>query len=87
MAPLPVKSKQVNEAISTLFDVSKLVYKILRATKQLEFSVASYDPLTGQTKHTITHTVSLTDDEHNHLNNGGKIVIVHACGWQAHIQL
>jgi hypothetical protein len=87
MPPIPVKSKQVQEFISTAFDVAKLTWRLLRATKQIEFSLATREPITGKVKHTITHTVNLTDDEHNHLNNGGKLILIHACGWQPHIKL
>jgi hypothetical protein len=87
MPPLPAKSKQVQEFISTAFDVAKITWRLLRMTNQIEFSIATRDPFTGQTRHTVTHKVDLTDDEHEHLQNGGKIILIHACGWQPHIKI
>ncbi|WP_029629610.1 hypothetical protein [Zavarzinella formosa] len=85
--PPPPKTKQVNKHVSTVVDVANITWKLLRATGQIEFSVASRDPMTGKPKHSITHTVSLTQDEQNHLDKGGKIVLVHLCGWQPHIRI
>ena len=88
MPPVPPpKTKQVDKHVSTAVDVAKLTWKLLRATGQIEFSMASMDPMTNKMKHTITHTVSLSKAEQDHLNAGGKIILVHLCGWQKHITI
>jgi hypothetical protein len=80
-------SKQVYEYVSTAYDVGKLTYRLLRLTNQLEFSLAKKNPYSGELESHITHTVDLTADERAHLDDGGRLVLIHACGWQAHIKI
>ena len=84
---MPAITKMSRENLSEILKLGKLTWKLLRATKQLEFAVVRIDPRTGEPQRSITHTVSLTDAEHSHLNDGGKIIVVHACGHQAHVSI
>lgn len=84
---MPDISKRVSKHISTVVDVANLTWKLLRATKQLEFGVVSWDPIQRKQKTSITHTVNLTDDELKHLDKGGKIIVIHACGHQEHVKI
>ncbi len=85
--PPPPITKRIPESVKTIALFAKLTYKILRATKQLEFMVVKTDPMTGKPVHGGTHTVSLTDAEMTHLNKGGKIIAVHLCGYQEHVRM
>jgi hypothetical protein len=84
--PKPI-TKQVNKHVSTAVDVANFTWKLLRMTKQLEFAVVTGRDINGRAKTKISHTVQLTDNEILHLDKGGKIIVVHLCGYQPHIKL
>jgi hypothetical protein len=83
-APKPI-TKRVSKHVSTAFDIANATIKILRYTKQIEFSLVKIG-FRGP-EHTMTHTLDLTDDELEHLDNGGTIIAAHICGWQPHIKI
>lgn len=84
---MPAITKMSREDLRDVLLLGKLTWKLLRATKQLEFAIVRIDPRTGEPKRSITHTVDLTENEHKHLDEGGKIVVIHACGYQAHVSV
>lgn len=93
MPQLPPRILRISQQISHLLeenrdavDAAKLTCRILRHTKQLEFCILSRDR-SGNVRQSMHHTVNLTDADHDHLLNGGKIVAVYACGYQHHFQL
>lgn len=50
--------------------------------KMVGGKVSIYDRFDG-----FIHYIVLSDDEQKHVNSGGKLVIVHACGTEVHVKL
>jgi hypothetical protein len=82
----PTITKSSDKRVSAALTAASMTWKLLRMTKQIEFSLVTTDFM-GKPKHSLSHKVDLTDDELDHLDNGGKIIIVHACGYQPHIKI
>lgn len=84
-SPPPI-TKRIPKHVSTAVDVGSIVWKILRRTKQIEFAIVTGRDFDGKPKTKMSHTVDLTHAELDHLDNGGKIIVLHACGFQPHIK-
>ena len=68
----------VREPAKATAKVGKYTYKIAREFDLVEF----YNE-----KNQVSHSVAFTNAEQQHLKDGGTIVIVHACGTEAHISV
>ena len=78
MPEIPTKTKTITlrEVIPAAYRWGKLIWKVSGG----KISIYNHDGA-------LIHHIPLDESEQAHLNRGGKIIVVHACGTEVHIKL